>query len=54
MTSGYPQIKLVNGLELVPHLEACFSPDVLHPNDFGFQFYGRNLLKEIKSGLMLN
>ena len=47
MTSEYPQIKLVNGLELVPHLESCFSPDVLHPNDFGFQFYGRNLLRQL-------
>ena len=54
ITSEYPQIKLVNGLELVPHLESCFSPDVLHPNDFGFQFYGRNLLKKIESGLALD
>ena len=49
MTADYPQIKLVNGLILVPHLESCFSPDVLHPNDFGFQFMGRNLLREIKA-----
>lgn len=43
----YPQIRLVNGLALVPHLESCYSPDVLHPNDFGFLFMGRNLLREI-------
>lgn len=41
----YPQIRLINGLTLVPHREECFSPDVLHPNDFGFQFMGRNLLR---------
>ena len=53
ITGEYPQIKLVNGLALVPHLESCFSPDVLHPNDFGFQFYGRNLLTAIKPGFVL-
>ena len=47
MTAEYPQIRLVNGLRLVPHLPECFSPDILHPNDFGFQFMGRNLLQEI-------
>ena len=49
ITAEYPQIRLVNGLALVPHLESCFSPDVLHPNDFGFQFMGRNLLHQIKA-----
>lgn len=44
----YPQISVVNGRQLVPHLPACFSPDVLHPNDFGFQFMTRNLLRAIK------
>ncbi len=51
MTADHPQIRLVNGLKLVPHLPECFSPDVLHPNDFGFQFMGRNLLQEIKGGV---
>jgi len=51
MTASYPQIRLVNGLKLVPHLPECFSPDILHPNDFGFQFMGRNLLQEIKAGV---
>ena len=54
MTASYPQIRLVNGLKLVPHLPVCFSPDILHPNDFGFQFMGRNLLKEIKAGVTLD
>ena len=54
MTAEYPQIRLVNGLGLVPHLSVCFSPDILHPNDFGFQFMGRNLLKEIMDGVSLH
>ena len=43
----YPQIRLIDGLTLIPHREECFSPDVLHPNDFGFQFMGKNLLRAI-------
>ena len=39
-------IKIVNGWELLPHLESCVS-DGLHPNDFGFQFMARNLLKQL-------
>ena len=34
-------------MTLVPHLDECFMPDGLHPNDFGFQFFGRNLIKQI-------
>jgi len=39
-------IRIVNGWELLPHLESCVS-DGLHPNDFGFQFMARNLLKQL-------
>lgn len=39
-------ITIVNGWELLPHLESCVS-DGLHPNDFGFQFMARNLLKHL-------
>lgn len=42
----HPGIKLVDGWELLPHLESCVS-DGLHPNDFGFQFMARNLFKEL-------
>jgi len=42
----HPNIKIVNGWELLPHLESCVS-DGLHPNDFGFQFMARNLLKQL-------
>ena len=39
-------IKIVNGWELLPHLESCVS-DGLHPNDFGFTFMARNLFREL-------
>jgi len=39
-------VTVVNGWELLPHLEECVS-DGLHPNDFGFQFMARNLLKRL-------
>ena len=42
----HPNVKIVNGWELLPHLESCVS-DGLHPNDFGFQFMARNLLKQL-------
>lgn len=42
----HPNIKVVNGWELLPHLESCVS-DGLHPNDFGFQFMAHNLLKQL-------
>ena len=39
-------VKIVNGWELLPHLESCVS-DGLHPNDFGFQFMAQKLLKQL-------
>lgn len=43
----YPTVRTVAGLGLVPHLPECFSPDGLHPNDFGFLFMGRNLIPHL-------
>ena len=43
--SGDPAVKVVDGMTLVPHLDECFRSDGLHPNDFGFQFMGKNLFK---------
>ena len=40
----YPSVQIVDGMTLVPHLDECFMSDGLHPNDFGFQFFGRNLI----------
>ena len=43
----HANIRVVDGWELLPHLEECVS-DGLHPNDFGFQFMARNLLRHIE------
>ena len=43
----YRVIKVIDGWKLLPHLEDCVS-DGLHPNDFGFQFVARNLLRHIE------
>ena len=43
----YRNIKVIDGWGLLPHLEECVS-DGLHPNDFGFQFVARNLLRHIE------
>ena len=42
----HQNIKIVDGLKLLPHLGSCLT-DVVHPNDFGFQFMARNLLKQL-------
>jgi lysophospholipase L1-like esterase len=43
----YRNIKVIDGWELLPHLEECVS-DGLHPNDFGFQFVARNILRHME------
>ena len=47
ISSKYPNNKIVDGIKLVPHLNECYRADGLHPNDFGFQFMGKNLLKDL-------
>ena len=43
----YSNIKIINGLELVPHVSQCFW-DNLHPNAWGMQLYAENLIKKLK------
>ena len=43
----YPNVKIVDGFTLVPHLPEYFR-DNLHPNELGCETYGRNLVKEIR------
>lgn len=43
----YPNIKMVDGFTLVPHLSEYFL-DNLHPNTLGTEVYGRNLVKKIQ------
>ena len=45
----FPKIKVVDGVDLVPHKKECFIADVLHPNDLGFKEYSKNLIKKLKT-----
>lgn len=45
--SQYPNIKVVDGFKLVPHLSDYFTDNV-HPNALGCEVYGRNLVEEIR------
>ncbi len=45
--SKYPNIAIVDGFELVPHLPEYFL-DNLHPNALGAEIYGRNLVLAIE------
>ena len=43
----YPNVQVVDGFRLVPHLPEYFR-DLLHPNELGAEVYGRNLVEEIR------
>ena len=43
----YPNVKVIDGFRLVPHLPEYFR-DNLHPNELGAEVYGRNLADEIR------
>ena len=47
----YANFHLLDGYQYVPHLEEAFSDKYLHPNDFGFEFYAKNLIAEIKDAM---
>lgn len=47
VVSKYPNIKVIDGLYLVPHLEEYYT-DNLHPNLLGTEIYAANLVKEMK------
>ena len=50
IAGSYPNVKVVDGLSLVPHLSEYYL-DNLHPNCLGAETYGRNLVEAIrKSG----
>ena len=43
-------VTVVDGMKLTPHLKSFYS-DGLHPNEFGFMFYTRNLFAELPEEL---
>ncbi len=47
IAGGYRNVQIVDGFRLVPHLPEYFL-DKLHPNCFGAEVYGRNLVREIE------
>lgn len=47
IAGSYKNVKVVDGFELVPHLPEYYL-DKLHPNCFGCEVYGRNLVREIE------
>ena len=47
VVSKYPNIKVIDGLTLVPHLEEYYT-DNLHPNLLGTETYAANLVKAMR------
>lgn len=43
-----PNAVHIPGIDMVPHDPACFSPDILHPNDTGFATYAERLFAAIR------
>lgn len=48
ITANMPNVTVIDGMELVPHTIDYFADEGLHPNDFGFDHYYRNLLVKLK------
>lgn len=40
----YDNIRVIDGLSLVPHVSQCFCGDDLHPNAWGMEVYANNLI----------
>lgn len=47
IAGSYKNVQIVDGFSLVPHLPEYYL-DKLHPNCFGAEVYGRNLVREIE------
>ena len=45
--AGLPNVAVVSGYNLVPHLPGFFSDGRLHPNDLGFGVFAQNLQREL-------
>jgi hypothetical protein len=45
--SSYPNVKVINAWNFVPHLSDFFGDGHLHPNDLGFGLYAECLYREI-------
>lgn len=45
--SKYNNTYIINGDTLIPHID-CYYSDLLHPNNFGMEVYGNNLIIALK------
>ena len=45
---GRKNITVISGFDLIPHEEKIFGDLILHPNDKGFEYYTKSLLKYFK------
>lgn len=45
----HAQCRIIDGMKLVPHITSFFSDLRLHPNDLGFMFMAKEILKEIQA-----
>lgn len=48
VADSYPNIKVVDGFELMHHDIEYYMPDWVHPNALGCEVYGRNLVEMIR------
>ena len=46
--SCHPLAQVIPGDGLVPHLTGFFADGRVHPDDLGFSFYARNLIRELR------
>ena len=47
VTSQFPNMTLINGLDLVPHMPEYYADGKVHPNDAGFLHYALNAARKI-------
>ena len=51
LVAPIPNVIFVPGIDLFPHEDRCFGDGGLHPSDYGFEHYARNLASVIISQL---
>ncbi len=47
---GIPNVRVIRGWNMIPHVKEFFHDLFLHPNDLGFGIYAANLCREIEGG----
>ena len=49
VAESLPNVTVIDCLDFVPADLTCFSPDGVHPNDKGFDFYANSVIEKIKN-----